>query len=179
MVVDFDDYSEEHNCLDLLWELRETNPRFRCTLFAVPGLGSDDFWVGVPAWCELAVHGWMHPDPHECSEWTAERMVDAIRTKPDGFVNGWKSPGWQTSDGVYKALLEYGWWIADQHIEDDRRPEGLRTYFYEDSPDRWHGHCHNVCGNGIEETFPELRDRVRSATHFEWVSEMVTPWASS
>lgn len=176
LVVDFDDYCPEHDCLPLLRGLKEANPLFRCTLFAVPGLGDARFWEYVPSWCQLAVHGWLHPDPYECSEWTYERMGDAMRRKPGRFVRGWRSPGWQTSDGVYKALLDHGWWIADQHLEDHRRPEGLRTYFHEDSPDRWHGHCHDVCGNGIEETWDELLERVTAATHFRFVSERVAPW---
>ena len=69
MIFDWDDFSEHNNRLDLLQRLRFHNPAFRCTLFAVPGQGSDAFWESVPEWCELAVHGWDHPSPTECSNW--------------------------------------------------------------------------------------------------------------
>jgi predicted deacetylase len=85
------------------------------------------------------------------------------------FVQGFKAPGWQISDPCYQVLLERGWWVADQHLEDQRRPPGLRTYFYEDG--NWHGHIQDVCGNGIEETWHELRDYVAGAASFEFASE--------
>jgi hypothetical protein len=148
---------------------------FRCTLFAVPGLGTPGFWASVPDWLELAVHGWLHPDAYECSGWPKERMLELMDepTVQEFFVQGFKAPGWQISDGCYDALLERGWWVADQHLEDQRRPAGLMTYFYEDSPDRWHGHIQNVCGNGLEERREELRVKVSEATAFQFASEAV------
>jgi hypothetical protein len=100
-----------------------------------------------------------------------------LLSAPVRFVEGWKSPGWQISAGTYRALNELGWWVADQHLEDHRRPEGLRTYFYEDGLDRWHGHIQNVCGNGLQETWPVLLEAVTEAPSFEFVSEAVVPWA--
>jgi hypothetical protein len=144
---------------------------FRCTLFAVPGLGTDKFWDLVPDWCELAMHGWFHPDPRECENWSALQMRIAMAAKPERFVNGWKSPGWQISDGCYEALLEGGWWVADQHYNDHRRPAGLRVHCLGDG-DHVHTHVQNVCGNGLEETFPDLLARVKAATEFRFVSEV-------
>lgn len=173
MIVDLDDFHETNHRLDLLHQLKDTNPLFRCTLFAVPGLGSDRFWESVPDWCELAVHGWLHPDPYECAGWTYERMQQAIDEKPGRFVNGFKAPGWQISDGCYAALLDNGWWVADQHLEDGRRPRGLPVYFYEDGNDRWHGHIQDVCGNGLQERWGELVGRVAAATEFRVCSQAV------
>lgn len=140
-------------------------------MFAVPGLGSDAFWSDVPRWIELAVHGWLHPNAHECEHWTRERM-EQLLDEPvvrKHFVNGFKAPGWQISDACYEVLEERGWWVADQHLEDNRRPPGLRTYFYEDGG--WHGHVQDVCGNGIEETWPQLEGVVKHATQFQFCSE--------
>lgn len=172
MVVDFDDFHEHNHLLEHLHELKRINPLFRCTMFAVPGLGSDAFWGSVPRWIELAVHGWMHPSAHECEHWTREQMEELL-DRPvvrKHFVNGFKAPGWQISDACYRVLLERGWWVADQHLEDGRRPAGLRTYFYEDDGG-WHGHVQDVCGNGIVETWPKLREVVRDATQFQFCSE--------
>ena len=87
----------------------------------------------------------------------------------DCFTRGFKAPGWQISDACYDVLLERGWWVADQHLEDQRRPAGLRTYFYEDG--NWHGHVQNVCGNGLEERWGEVVERVRATTCFRFASE--------
>lgn len=172
MIVDFDDHSEQYDALPWLHKLKEINPAFRCTLFAVPALGTRSFWEQTPSWCELAVHGWGHPDPYECADWPEKRLY-RVMDDPivrEFFVEGFKAPGWQISDGCYEALLQRGWWVADQHLEDGRRPEGLRTYFYEDGEDRHHGHVQNVCGNGIEETWDELTRKVAAAETFEFCS---------
>jgi hypothetical protein len=170
MICDLDDFEEENHRLDLLWKLKALNPAFKVTLFAVPALGSNDFWDALPDWCELAVHGHRHTQ-HECAEWSYERMARAIEEKPPWFVDGFKAPYWQISDGCYRALEDAGWWVADQHLEDDRRPPGLRTYFYEDGDDRWHGHVQDVCGNGLAETWEELSARVAEASDFQFASE--------
>jgi len=171
VTFDFDDFHETNHKLERLHELKALNPFFRCTVFAVPGRGSEEFWASIPRWIELAVHGWMHPSPYECSEWTREQMEwlldqDVVRAH---FINGFKAPGWQISDACYEVLADRGWWVADQHLEDGRRPTGLRTYFYEDGG--WHGHIQDVCGNGIEETWNELREAVSNADDFQFASE--------
>lgn len=171
MTFDFDDFHEHEHKLNRLRQLKALNPLFRCTAFAIPGRGVDAFWDSIPRWIELAVHGWTHPDPYECANWSRddmERCLDSEVVRKH-FVNGFKAPGWQISDDCYRVLLERGWWVADQHLEDGRRPAGLRTYFYEDGG--WHGHVPDVCGNGIEETWPALCDAVRRTTEFRFCSE--------
>lgn len=184
MIVDFDDFAQDNHRLDLLHRLKEANPLFRCTLFAVPGQGSWQFWEQVPRWCELAVHGWEHPDPRECETWTKERMLRLMDAQivQANFVRGFKAPGWQISDGCYEALAERGWWVADQPYNNDRRPKGLRVHLLSETassggdPDHWHGHIQNVMGNGLEETWDVLLGRVAKADSFQLVSEAVQPW---
>lgn len=172
MICDFDDFHETNHRLDLLHELKRINPAFRCTLFAVPGKGSNEFWESVPRWCELAMHGLRHDTVDECIDWSYYRSDTYLNfMRPPSFVKGFKAPGWQISDGMYQALLHIGYWIADQHLEDGRRPPDLPTYFYEDGDDRWHGHIQNVCGNGLEERWDELVERVRDADEFFFCSE--------
>jgi hypothetical protein len=186
LLVDFDDFCEDENRLDLLHALRDSNPEFRCTLFAIPAKGSPEFWDSVPEWCELAMHGWAHPNSREAEGWTYEQAHDVLARKPERFVEGWKSPGWQSSPFVYEALMDRDWWIAD-HWENAER---LRPYqvtgfpdiklrahviqpTYRETGDHWHGHIPNVCGNGIEETFDTLLARVRNADQFQVMSEVV------
>jgi hypothetical protein len=177
LLVDFDDFSLEHNRFDLLLRLKDANPKFRCTLFAIPGKGTDAFWDEVPEWCELAVHGWLHPHSRECESWSYDRAVQMIETKPARFVRGFKAPGWQISDETYLALRDHGWWVADHWENEGRRPESLVCHVikpdYRTNGDHWHGHIPNVEGNGIEETFPELLERVKAADSFKFISEVV------
>lgn len=175
MVFDWDDFHESNHRYDLLERLKAANPAFRCTLFAVPGLGSPEFWEAVPDWCELAVHGWLHPHPREAENWTREQTIDVLLSAHPRFVEGFKAPGWQISDGTYAALLELGWWVADHPESADRRPEGLR-YHQLGQGDHWHGHIQNDCGNGLEETFNHVLRLVENAEGFELISEVVQPW---
>lgn len=182
MIVDLDDFSPKNHRADLLYRLKEINPDFRVTLFAIPAEGQ----LYMPRdWVEQVPHGFWHGDPAtdggECRDWPYERAVSFIEDIEaaqtiDVWERGFKAPGWQISDGCYQAFLEAGWWVADQHLEDHRRPGGLRTYFYEDGPDRWHGHIQNVCGNGLAERFDELAERVRHADRFQFASEAAKPW---
>ena len=176
MIVDFDDFREEEHRLDLLHALRDANPGFRCTLFAIPGRGSSRFWESTPDWCELAVHGYLHPTPTEAAVWSREMtkwVLDGVHPR---FVQGFKAPGWQISDETLEVLTERGWWVADQPYNDWRRPEGLSVHRLGDG-DHWHGHIPDVCGNGIAETFDLLLERVAAADTFELISESVVPWA--
>lgn len=185
MLVDFDDYCEDENRLDLLESLREINPAFRCTVFAIPARGSVDFWERTPDWIELAVHGWLHPNPREAEAWTFKQASFVMAYCNDLFAHGFKAPGWQISDETYRAALEHGWWIADHWENDDRRPVGLLTHVTRPlaaqlhDPEHWHGHIPNVCGNGIEETFHILSERVATAGSFELMSETVRSWNPS
>lgn len=172
MLVDFDDFSQTNHRFDLLTQLKEANPAFKATVFAVPTLGGSVFWESIPTWLELAMHGWTHSSPYECLYWTERQMDAAIARRPIGFVRGFKAPGWQISDGCYQALHRAGWWVADQPYNDDRRPPGLKAHRNGDG-DHWHGHIQNVCGNGLEERFDELLALVKKATEFQFVSEVV------
>jgi len=179
MIVDLDDFHEGNTGDMRLSQLRQINPAFRCTLFAVPALGSPEFWWRWAdcGWVELVPHGWAHPDAHECQGWTYDEMVAYIERIEDDFPQfqrGFKAPGWQINDDIYRALQDRGWWVADQHLEDHRRPPELPVYFYEDGEDRWHGHIQNVCGNGLEERWDELVERVRAATDFRYCSEALS-----
>ena len=180
MVFDTDDFSEQNHRLDLLTELHAANPMFKMTAFTVPAWSSEDWLNQLPEWIEVAGHGWDHggpdcPDPYEASQWTYEEAIDVMLALPGRFVDGWKSPGWMTSEGTYQAVEELGWWCAD-HPENDRlRPDGIRVHVH-GTGDHVHTHVQNVCGNGLEELFPRLLGLVTEADSFQWVSEVAVPW---
>jgi hypothetical protein len=121
----------------------------------------------------------MHPDPHEAEHWNYLDAVKVLARKPLRFTNGFKAPGWQISDDTYRAIRDFGWWVADHWENDLRRPAGIRAHVIQpEYPDNghWHGHIPNVCGNGIEETFDVLLPRVVEAESFQFISEVVEPW---
>lgn len=181
MIFDTDDLHDTNHRLDLLEQLHAANPLFRMTAFAVPALCSNSFLDSLPEWIEVVPHGWMHggrdcSDPHEAESWTYDQTVDVfLALDHPRWADGWKSPGWQISDGTYEALVEFGWWCADQPYNDARRPAGLRVHRLGDG-DHVHTHVQDVCGNGLRETFPALLERVGAAESFELVSEVAAPF---
>jgi hypothetical protein len=177
LICDWDDHHPGNDAMPWMWRLKEINPAFRATLFTIPGLCSPEWLDAHPDWIELVPHGWLHPSPLECRDWSKARMfrlLDEPIIEHFSRPLGWKSPGWQTSGGVYEALVERGVWVADQHLDDHRRPPALKTNFYEDGPDRWHGHVQDVCGNGISERWEELLGRVVAATDFWFASQALS-----
>ena len=168
-VIDFDDFGQNNNRLDLLWALKMLRPDFRMTAFAIPMNGTPEFWNSVPPWIELAVHGWHHPDPREAEHWTYADMDKRMAQVPQAFVKGFKAPGWQISDPTYEWLARHDWWVADQDYNDWRRPSGLACYKIAEGS--WHGHIQNVCGNGLEETWGQVIEVVSKADEFLFASE--------
>ena len=158
-VVDFDDFSESNHRLDLLWLLWKQHPGFKATLFAPVELVSPQFGRHIRnayPWLDLVPHGRLHYTAHECEDWTygeAEEYIDEIDTEL--WTRGFKAPGWLISDGMYAALDEQGWWVADQTYNDLRRPPSLRAYLLNE-PRKRHHHIQNDCGNGLEECFDDL-----------------------
>lgn len=177
MIFDTDDFHETNHRLDLLERLKDANPAFKMTVFAVPAYCPESFLNSLPDWIEVAMHGWDHggrdcSNANEAQDWTYEQAMDVLVAASGRFVDGFKAPGWQISDGTYLALEELGWWVADQHYNDHRRPAGIRVHCEGDG-DHVHTHVQNVCGNGLAETFPMLLDLVAAAESFQWISEVV------
>lgn len=178
MIFDTDDLHETNHRLDLLQQLKDANPEFKMTAFAVPAYCPDEFLEELPDWIEVAAHGFHHGgrdcnDPFEAAHWTYEETRTVLDRLHPRFVKLWKSPGWQISDGTYLALVDYGWAVADHPNNSLRRPAELKAHVA-GGPDHVHTHVQNVCGNGLEETFGSLLELVRNATEFQFVSEAVT-----
>lgn len=156
-IVDADDFCEGNDGLAVLDLIHERNPAFKITLFAVTG--RLPLWllyeVRKREWIQLAHHGWRHDTPRECEQWdyaTATRYFD--RGLFLGLCGGFKAPGWQISDGTYRALLERGWWVADRAYNDHRRPEGLRAYVLdheESGVTKLHYHIGHMGGHNANE----------------------------
>jgi len=182
VILDTDDLWEGHDRMDLLYKLRASNPLFRVTAFAVPALCPDEYIESLPEWIEPVPHGWSHGDPPtdggECRDWSYDQMLDLIDEMDDRsprWAKGFKAPGWIISDGCLAALMDCGWWVADQHYNDDRRPRSLR-FHCEGDGDHVHTHVQDWGSNGLNESWPYIRERVRNAETFELISEVATAW---
>lgn len=162
--VDLDDFSEDNAHLELLEEVREQVPQFRVTLFTIPGRCSRGFleMVGEKMpWVRMIPHGWSHHSNRECERWGYEDSLAYLRRMRHSYPcmgQGFKAPGWQISDGMYKALLEMGYWVADQQYNNYRRPPGLRAYLL-DSSNKIHGHLGHLGGfnaNELRTILPQI-----------------------
>ena len=172
IVLDFDDFHESNHNLPMLRELYETIPGFKVSLFTVLGRCSRD-WLehlkGLAEWADIIPHGWKHEDNFECAKWTKDealRFLDKI--EPWGFTHGWKSPGWQTSPGLYSALQERGYWIAENHANRGKIPKGTKHYMLDGSS--VHGHIQNTGGNGLVEKWEYYKSLKGS---FKFIREVV------
>ncbi len=176
MIFDSDDMHDNNHRLDLLWQLKRANEKFRMTAFAVPGLCTGKFLAELPNWIEVAAHGWLHGGP-DCSDafetahWTYEETINVLDKLHPRFIHLWKSPGWQISDGTYVALLERDWMVADQHYNDQRRPISLRVHCEGDG-DHVHTHIQDWGSNGLVESWPYLLERVTTADIFATITEV-------
>lgn len=197
MVIDFDDFGACHiisdmcrswDCRDKLKELKGINPDFKVTLFTIPGETTAELlnWSTLNRdWVELAVHGLFHTSNYECEKMPYDEFDSYMKSLPiveEFFVKGFKAPGWQISDDIYRWLQYNGYWVADQHYNNDRRPADLPAYVNHNGTfmvgdttvEAWHGHTWDCVGNGIYETFDQLSEIVKNAKSFEFVSEVLS-----
>lgn len=198
MIFEWDDFGcdhvisdkcQSHDCRDQLLRLKEINPDFKATLFAIPAEMTLELfhWCGVNAdWIELAIHGFDHASNYECEKWTYDQMEAAMSLVANfgAFSKVFRAPGWQISDDCIKWLHDKGWIICDQGYNDDRRPAYMNAYINYDghftvSPkvgdpvevEAYHGHTWNVGWNGIYEDFEKVSGLVKEAKEFKFVTE--------
>ena len=161
IIVDLDDFCEDNNALDRLFQLRAKVPGFKVNLFTIPGLCSSFFLNEVRKleWVDMIPHGFIHDASRECERWSYSQSIEYLDYIENfGMTRGYKSPGWQTSDGLFRALAERGYWVADQAYNNDRRPSELRAYIL-DEPHKIHGHIGHMGGhnaNALELIYDSL-----------------------
>jgi hypothetical protein len=158
MIIDIDDFFEQSNGLHMLYRLHANDSKIKFNLFTIPGLCSMNFINDIKKidWIDMLPHGLMHETSRECENWSYEDTISYLNTiEPLGLTKCFKAPGWQISDGVYKALTEKGYWIADQEYNNERRPKNLNAYLLNE-PDRHHYHIQNACSNGLADRYDEI-----------------------
>jgi hypothetical protein len=188
---------QSRDCRKELDILHGINPAFKVTLFAIPDEMTRellDWCKANEAWVELGVHGIKHTSNYEFEKITYQEVEDLIYGDPSRslmleryFKKLFKAPGWQISDDAFKWLQDAGWMVADQSYNDARRPGELKTYVNDNGNfiarpngsaggfhvEAWHGHVWNCVGNGIEETFEQVKSLVENAKNFEFVTEIL------
>ena len=152
MIVDFDDFSQDNNRLDILFKIKAICPDFKVTLFTVPAECSKEFCREVAKldWVQLALHG-EHHTHIECSTWTKEHTLEVLdRYEKWGcFQKIFKPPYWAGSEGLNEALKERGYILAQ-----NKQTDYPNLYLLNENS--IHGHIQDVCGNGIETLYKEI-----------------------
>ena len=205
MICDWDDFGcdkvisdqcQSHDCRREIDKLHYANQNFKASLFAIPGEMTYELceWCKAnSSWIQLAVHGFLHSSNFECDKMTYEEFDQKMNTLQPMidtyFTKGFKAPGWQISDDIYKWLLDHHWWVADQSYNNVRRAKiakSMPAYVYNqgtfvawngnqdtDLSGGWHGHTWNCVGNGIEETYSQVEELVKAANNFKFISEVI------
>ena len=206
MIFEWDDFGashtisdmcQSHDCRDVLLMLRDINPDFKCTLFAIPAEMTFELatWcLENASWVELAWHGFTHQSNYECEKMsydTFDMMMNAYQqnSMTSAFQKIFRAPGWQISDDILRWLADNGWVIADQGYNDQRRPHYAKAFVNYGGnfvvrgrgPDRpvkaYHGHTWNVGEkgnepNGIYEDFENVAGLVAACKEFKFISEV-------
>lgn len=185
VVIDFDDLCDTNDRMDVLERLRERDPGFKVTLFAIPTRCSDALLKKYDAekdWVQLGIHGFRH-SRHEALGWTQDEAEDkmnrAMAIYP--FAPIFKAPNWQMHDEVYAACKAKGIAVADHFSNTGIIPEGMPVYIYNlrlrnDPYTRLHGHIQNWNFTGLEEAY-EQWSAPEIGSDYLFVSDAVAPYA--
>jgi len=159
IVVDFDDFYNVNNGLDLLFRIKSEVKGFKCTLFTVLGRCSLGFIKTIHNidWIEMACHGRIH-NHKECQYWDLEEIKYYIshydNIYSDYIQKIFKPPYWLGNDIIYKELDKNGFIIAENLVNGKKRPDCKYVYTLQDKRYKYiHGHIQDGCGNGLKEQF--------------------------
>lgn len=160
-ILDFDDLCDQNDPYDTLLLMKERDPGFKVTLFAIPTRCSDALlkkYEAIREWCALGVHGWRH-SRHECLAWTSEETQEKLTlatSRYPHFVALFKAPNWEIDSEVYKGCRESGFAVADHIRNIEILPPSQPHYIYNvrlrgDKYNRLHGHIQPWNGTGLTE----------------------------
>lgn len=155
--IDADDFHETNHSLDVLQKIHDANG-MKFNLFTVIGRCSQPFIEEVRAipWIDMIPHGWNHDTDRECEHWDRITSLTYIGSfTAMWFTKGWKSPGWRTSQALYRALIDCGYWICDHHDNDHLRPAELPVFHI---PPEHHFHIGGSMGNRIDNHVDRLME---------------------
>jgi len=187
VIMDFDDLANGNSRLDILKRLKERDPGFKVTLFAIPARCSDSLLAEYDAeksWIQLAIHGFRH-SRHEALGWLQDEAEDklarAMAIYP--FAPVFKAPNWQMTDEVYAACLVRGLAVADHLSNVAIIPKEMPVYIYnmrlrDDPYLRIHGHIQDwthTGTDGLEEAY-EKWSSPEVGSEYLFVTDAISPW---
>lgn len=183
VVLDFDDLTDTNDRLDVLLRMKERDPGFKVTLFAIPARCSAATLAKYDAhkdWIQLGIHGWRH-SRHECLAWTSEETVEKVEMARGvyPFAPVFKAPCWETCDELYEGLRQSGVAIADHIRNIEILPLGMPSYIYNlrlraDAYTRMHGHIQPTAWDkGLEGDYERWTAPPVGSTYL-WVSEAIS-----
>jgi len=133
VIIDLDDFAMGTPCLDILENIKQHYPNFKCTLFTVPmepGLLSSKTdmkkyveWVDLVNsydWIEVAVHGFLHDKKEMMGDYessqkvimAAERMFKEVKHKERKKYFGFKWYKYKTNMNYVKVFKAPGWQMS-------------------------------------------------------------------
>lgn len=117
IVIDIDDYEACHasEIQNAIKKCIAIDGRFKLNVFAIPGMMKAEQIIEMLAVEGLipCLHGFFHRQG-ECLTWTKDMAVAALLwAERAGFHKVFRAPYWQMSDGLYEALADRKWIIAD------------------------------------------------------------------
>lgn len=183
VVFDIDDLCDDFDPLRDLDDLKKRLPNLKVTVFAIPSRCSAELLEDYRSrkWIEIGVHGYHHSSM-ECATWTYEEARSKLEELEHlGWAKIFKAPGWQMSPGLYEALHELDWLVAE-HAAYSAPLSGtidLRRYCYNlPDPDirAVHGHTWNTMRNGPDD-WDQLFDGIGREVEFYFVSEVAERWS--
>lgn len=182
ILLDFDDL---HDKCDLsgLFELRARYPKFKVTLFTIPGQCNTKFLRKVSKldWVQMAIHGITH-SRLEFKNMSYAACASILTEFKKGFyVRGFKAPYWQYSKASLDWLRDNDFWMALQLKTEEHTPElpqGIRFYNLTESPHAcWHGHMEwNGSGNALAPNLLQLLEKWDRDAEFGFVDNIVVRW---
>lgn len=141
--IDCDDFCQTNSDWGLLFSLKRVVPNIKLNLFTIPGECTKAFVTEMREtydWMRLYPHGYMHRTSRECENWSYDVANNYLaQLERENWPRVWKSPGWRTSDDLYRCLADREWIVAAQEYDRDRIPDSLKVY-YLDNPWKIHGH---------------------------------------
>lgn len=176
VVFDLDDFCDKWNVLPQLARLKEAYPKFKCTLFTIPGRTSLELLKQAheTGYIELCPHGVLHEPNEELRSIEPEVLVSRLKhIDTRYYTKGFRPPGWYMNVGHVKVLAREGYWVAFHKRDIDKLSRESTNGYYccDDRLPYWHGHTHNVCGNWIVEHLEALLKMWPKDQEFSYVSD--------
>lgn len=178
-------WKRPEDCLDTIYKFVEKFPQIKISLFTTP-LHSRLGIFEAENWCNkvrelinqnnicLAVHGTYHHQEEFKHKSVGEAVINLKKSEHEfeisrlPFVKVFRGPHWGISQNTYDALKQLNYTHVYTHQDYKQLAESnsdIKNIFYnwnlkDEAPNEdfliGHGHTHNVCGNGIRETFDRV-----------------------